>query len=99
MAATTSRPSINTLGSTPEFPSTTAQQESLQELLSEFENLGISQNIDYHSPQVTTTHEGVETVIYNPTQDLHSAINDLSDIFQYIQHHESLHHFHYNTPF
>ena len=48
MAVPTPQPSMNTLVSTPEVPSTPAQQEILQELLSAFDNLGTSQHIDYH---------------------------------------------------
>ena len=37
--------------------------------------IGTSKNIDYNSLQVTTVYGGVETVITNPPQDLHIAIN------------------------
>ena len=48
---------------------------------SSVDNLVTSQHIDYNSPQVTTTQEGVETVIHKPPQDLHPATNALADIF------------------
>ena len=75
---TTPRPSVETPGSKTEFPSITAQQENLQEFLSEFYNLGKIQHIGYNFPQVTTTYEGVETVITHPPQDLHSASDVLA---------------------
>ena len=49
---------MNTVGSTTEVPSTPDKKEYLQELLSEFEKLGTSKNIDFHFPHVTTTQEG-----------------------------------------
>ena len=73
-------PPIKTLGITPEVTYTTDQHENIQELLSEFEKLGKSQNIDYNPPQVTTTHENVEKVIPHPPQDLQPAINALANI-------------------
>ena len=77
----TPQPPINTLGSTPEVPSTPVQRYNLQELVSEFDNLGTSQYIEYHSPQFTTTQKGVETVMPKPQQDLHPYINALSTIY------------------
>ena len=77
---TAPQPSINTLVSAREVPYTPAQQENLQELLSEFDNIGTSQNIDYRYSQVTNTHKGVETVITHNTRDLHPDINALDAI-------------------
>ena len=48
MAVSKPQPSIKTLVSTPEVPPNTNQQENLQELLSDFDNLVTSQNLDYH---------------------------------------------------
>ena len=76
----TPRPSINILVSTPEVPSTTSQQENLQEILSAFDNLVTSQHIYYHSPQFNTTQECVETVITYPSRYLHPAINALATL-------------------
>ena len=76
----TPQPYINTLGLTPEVPYTPAQNEILQELLSSVDNLGTSQHIDYHSPQVTTTQEEVETFIPQYPQDLHLDINSLATL-------------------
>ena len=59
MAVSTPQPSIHTLGSTSEIPSTTTQQENLQEILSVFDNLRTSQHIDHPYPQVTNTQKGV----------------------------------------
>ena len=53
----------------------------LQELLSEFHNLGRSQHIDYHSSQVTTTTEVVETVNPHNPKDLYPTINALSALY------------------
>ena len=58
----------------------TPDKKNLQELLSAFYNLVTSQHIDYHSPKVTTTQEGVETVIPLPSQDLHPSINASADL-------------------
>ena len=80
MAVSTLRQSINIFGSTLEVPSTTSQQVNLQELLSKLDNLGTSQHVDYDSPQVTTTQEGVETFIPQPPQDLHPDINALASL-------------------
>ena len=80
VAVLTPLPYINTLGSTPEVPSTPDQQENIQEILSSFYNLGTSQHIEYHSPQVTTKQEGVEIFILHTPQDLHPDINDLAVI-------------------
>ena len=73
------QPSVNTLGSKSEVPSTPSQQENVQELLPEFENLGKNQYIDYYPPQVINTQEGVETFTLKNPQYLHSVINSLAN--------------------
>ena len=74
----TTQQSINTLGSTLEAPWIPAQPEDIQEILSEFDNLKRSQHIDDHSPQVATTQEVSEKVIYQLPQDLQPDINTLA---------------------
>ena len=80
LSVTTPQPPIDKIFSTPQFPSTHAQQENEPEILSAFDNLVTSQNIEYHYPQATTTQVGVETVIENPLQYLHPSINALADL-------------------
>ena len=76
-AVPTPQTHIKTLVIAPEVPSTSAQQENLQEVISEFDNLLTSHNIEYNPLQVATTQEGDETVIPQPPQDLHLAINSV----------------------
>ena len=78
---TTPHPSTNTLGIPTVVLSTPAQQQNLQELLTQFEKLVTSQHIDYHPPQVTNKHKGVETVINHTTQELYPDINSLAGLF------------------
>ena len=67
-------PSINTIIITPEVTSRTAQQDNLQELLSQLEQLVPNQTPDCHTnpdleysespltpPQVTNTYKGIKT--------------------------------------
>ena len=52
-----------------------------RKFISAFDNLGKSQHIDYHSPQVKTTQEGVEIVIIQTQHDLHPDINAMGDLY------------------
>ena len=79
---------INTILINPKVPFTPEKQDNSKYILAQLERLVPPQTNDCHTnpdlkysdpfpPQVTITHEGMETSITSPQLDLHTAINAL----------------------